>query len=152
MEKLTKSLEETRTVASHLGEIITKHKADGALVVGLNGDLGAGKTAFTKEFATIVGIKDTVVSPTFVLERIYKIPEESVLDSVFDKFIHIDAYRLSGGSELKALGWDELTSNPRNLIFIEWPEQVRGVLPKDMMNIYFEFIDENTRRITTPNC
>jgi len=148
MEIVTKSLEETRDTASRFGEIASEYKGEKALVVGLNGDLGAGKTAFTKEFATIVGIKDTVVSPTFVLERIYKIPEESILVSTFDRFIHIDAYRLSGGKELRALGWDELVSNPRNIIFIEWPEQVRNALPEEMNNIHFKFIDENTRQIS----
>jgi len=147
MEKLTKSIEETRMMASHFGEIVSKHKGDKALVVGLNGDLGAGKTAFTKEFATIIGIKDTVISPTFVLERIYKIPEESILAGIFEHFIHIDAYRLSGGDELKGLGWEELISNPKNLIFIEWPEQVNSALPDNMKNIHFEFMDEGRRKI-----
>ncbi len=147
MEITTKNLKETRAVASTFSEIMSKNKDKTATIVALNGDLGAGKTAFTKEFATIIGIKDTVISPTFVLERIYKIPEKSILGKTFESFIHIDAYRLSDGKELISLGWEELISNPKNLIFIEWPERVEDVLPKKTKNIYFEFIDENTRKI-----
>ncbi|MFQ5662136.1 MAG: tRNA (adenosine(37)-N6)-threonylcarbamoyltransferase complex ATPase subunit type 1 TsaE, partial [Candidatus Paceibacteria bacterium] len=61
--------------------------------------------------------------------------------------IHIDAYCLESASELKSLGWEEISKNSKNIIFIEWPENVKEILPKDKQEIHFKFIDENTREI-----
>lgn len=116
--------------------------ANGATVVGLKGDLGAGKTTFVKFVAETLGVKGIVTSPTFVIEKIYKLDNQE-----FNHLIHIDAYRLEGGQELKVLGWDEISSNSKNLIFIEWPERVDDILPKDISIIKFEFIDEKTREV-----
>ncbi|MEK7514295.1 MAG: tRNA (adenosine(37)-N6)-threonylcarbamoyltransferase complex ATPase subunit type 1 TsaE, partial [Patescibacteria group bacterium] len=68
-----------------------------AKIVGLIGELGAGKTAFVKEVAHLLGVKDTLTSPTFVIEKIYPLKGKQ-----FKKLIHIDAYRLSEGKELTA--------------------------------------------------
>ncbi|MFA5997159.1 MAG: tRNA (adenosine(37)-N6)-threonylcarbamoyltransferase complex ATPase subunit type 1 TsaE [Candidatus Paceibacterota bacterium] len=118
-----------------------------ATVVGLSGDLGAGKTAFTKCVAGVLGITDVVTSPTFILEKIYNIPEGSVVGERFSKLVHIDAYRLEEGKEMAALGWEALLADSKNLVFLEWPEQVRSALPSDMIKISFEFVSENVRRV-----
>lgn len=122
-------------------------KGSGALVVGLYGDLGSGKTAFVKQVAEHLGITNTVTSPTFVIEKIYKLPEGSLLEDDILHIIHIDAYRLESGDELTMLGWEQITSDPHNIIFIEWPERVKDILPKDIKKISFTFVDENTRDI-----
>lgn len=114
---------------------------DSALVVGLYGNLGSGKTTFTQAVAREMGVKDTVTSPTFVIEKIYETTHPH-----FARLIHIDAYRLESGRELQALNFEELVNNPNNLILIEWPENIKEILPPDHMKIDFQFIDENSRK------
>ena len=148
MKAMTRSLKDTRALAKRFIDLVaTKGDRKKALVVGLSGDLGSGKTAFTKAIAEELGIKDTVISPTFILERIYKIPPKSALAGQFKHLVHIDAYRLEGVEELAHLGWGEVVRDPQNLIFIEWPDRVADALPKDMMKIRFTFINERTREI-----
>src|SRR3990167_7430162 len=118
-----------------LKETLKRPQANKAIIVGLYGDLGAGKTAFTKAVAKELGIKETVSSPTFVLERIYKLPKKFAKN--FTHLIHIDAYRFEDEKELLHLGWAEIIADPHNLIFIEWPEQVKGIMPKGHIQIHF---------------
>jgi len=149
MQKLvSKSLEETEKIARNfLKEISENKKEGGAIIVGLFGDLGSGKTSFVKGVAKTLGVEGSVSSPTFVIEKIYKLSDYELETHNFSHLIHIDAYRLSGGEELKNLGWNEIISNYKNIIFIEWPENVEEVLPKEIKKINFKFIDENTREI-----
>ncbi|MGE5540854.1 MAG: tRNA (adenosine(37)-N6)-threonylcarbamoyltransferase complex ATPase subunit type 1 TsaE [Bacillota bacterium] len=102
------------------------HPGDRATLITLSGELGAGKTTFTQALAEVLGIDETVTSPTFVLEKIYALPTESS----FHHLVHIDAYRLNGGSELSALGFIALMEDPGNLIVLEWPERVADALPQ----------------------
>lgn len=143
MKQLVKNIENLRSVANEYNRFISKEKTKRATIVGLEGDLGSGKTTFTKEFARSLGVVETVTSPTFVIQKKYRIQKSTF----FKQFIHIDAYRLKSGSELKVLDWDTINSDSTNLIFIEWPEQVNSVLPKDVHRVHFTFIDETTRRI-----
>jgi tRNA threonylcarbamoyladenosine biosynthesis protein TsaE len=113
-----------------------------AFVVALQGDLGSGKTAFAQGVAAALGIKDTVQSPTFVIEKLYKTSHPK-----FKKLVHIDAYRLDSADELLKLGWKETVADPGNLVLVEWPERVAEIMPDDAEIIRFEFIDENTRNI-----
>ncbi|MGB2580591.1 MAG: tRNA (adenosine(37)-N6)-threonylcarbamoyltransferase complex ATPase subunit type 1 TsaE [Minisyncoccia bacterium] len=149
MKYEVKNLEELRAVAdSVLRSFVEMPQKSTATVVGLSGDLGAGKTAFTKCIASILGINEVVTSPTFILEKGYAIPRGSLLGERFTKLIHIDAYRLENEKEMKALEWDSLLLDEHNLIFIEWPEQVKGVLPKDIIMISFQYVDEGVRSVT----
>ena len=116
-----------------------------ACVVGLSGDLGSGKTTFTQMAAKELGVIETVTSPTFVIEKIY--PLDKLGAGKFKKLIHIDAYRLESGKELLSLGWQEIISDPKNLILIEWPERVADILPKDMKKLSFKFVDEERREV-----
>ncbi len=70
---ITKSAKETQKFAADFAKKILKIKSEKAVVVGLSGELGAGKTIFAKGFAKELGIKEIIVSPTFVLERIYRL-------------------------------------------------------------------------------
>ena len=149
MKREVKNLEELRAVAEgFLGTIAKNPLKETATVVGLSGDLGAGKTAFVKCVASILGIAEVVTSPTFILEKVYIIPRGSILGERFTKLIHIDAYRLEGGKEMRALDWDALLLDEHNLIFIEWPEQVKEAMPKDIINLSFEYAGEGVRQIT----
>ena len=140
MRHLSKSLEETNLIARDFLESIY-HIGD-SYVVALHGDLGAGKTAFTQEVGKILGVKENMHSPTFVIEKIYAINFKN-----FKRLIHIDAYRLEKDSELLHLGWEELIREPENLILIEWPENVAKIIPKSAKKISFKFVDEKTREI-----
>lgn len=142
METITKSLIETQGVARGLVEKIKEEVREKAVVVALYGNLGSAKTAFVQGAAKALGISDTIISPTFVIERVYKIVSDN-----FTHFVHIDAYRLNSGDELKGLGWDELLADPHNIIFVEWAERVEEVLPDNTIKITFEYIDEERRKI-----
>jgi len=142
MKIISKSLAETEKIAREfLAKEIMKSE-NSATVIGLYGDLGSGKTAFTQAVAKCLGVKEAVTSPTFVIEKIYKLDHQN-----FEHLIHIDAYRLRSGDELLHLGWEEIAKNPKNIIFIEWPEKVAEILPKDIEKIHFTFIGENSREI-----
>ncbi|NQV93307.1 tRNA (adenosine(37)-N6)-threonylcarbamoyltransferase complex ATPase subunit type 1 TsaE [Candidatus Kaiserbacteria bacterium] len=108
-----------------------------ATVIGLYGDLGAGKTTFTKTLAKTLGVSETVTSPTFVIEKIYTLTGQK-----FSHLIHIDAYRLEGSHELKQLGWDTIVSDPQNLIIIEWADKVEDILPKHTRKISLTVADD----------
>lgn len=137
---ISKSLEETQELARNwLSSVFAK--PDEATIVGLYGNLGSGKTAFTQAVARELGITENITSPTFVIEKLYETKSE-----VFKRLIHIDAYRLEAGRELQMLDFEELVKNPHNLIVIEWPENVKEILPEDHIKIYCEFVDEGTRR------
>lgn len=121
-------------------------KSQTAALVGLYGDLGSGKTSFMQGFGSGLGVSEIMVSPTFVIEKIYKLQS-----SRFSHLIHVDAYRIEKEDELLHLGWEELIGDPKNLICIEWPENVSKIMPADHIKINFTFIDENTRAIEIEN-
>jgi len=148
MVKEVKDIEELRAVAEAFLKGLSKMSPQStATVVGLSGDLGAGKTAFTKCAATLLGVTETVTSPTFILEKVYDISENKFFAGRYSKLVHIDAYRLDKGEEMSALGWQALLGDSRNLIFLEWPEQVESALPQDIIKISFEFVSENVRKV-----
>ena len=138
-----KSLDEMNIWANSFTESLPKN-LNRALIVGLSGDLGSGKTTFVQSVANVLGIEKYITSPTFVIQKKYKINSAKV---DFENLIHIDAYRLESGRELLDLDWEEVVKNPKNIIFIEWPERVIEILPRDMKKINFKFIDEKTRKI-----
>jgi tRNA threonylcarbamoyladenosine biosynthesis protein TsaE len=78
---------------------------DEALIVGLYGNLGAGKTSFTQAVARALGVTDIVNSPTFVIEKIY-----DTKHTHFIRLVHIDAYRLEDAKELQNLNFEELVA------------------------------------------
>ncbi len=143
MKVISKSVEETAKIAEEFIEKISMGIYNGAVIVGLYGDLGSGKTTFTQSVAKIFGINEYVTSPTFVIEKRYNIEN----NPNFKQLIHIDSYRLDSSKEAKALGWNEISINSHNIIFIEWPERILDVLPENHIKINFKFISENEREI-----
>lgn len=106
------------------------------------GDLAAGKTTFTQGLAERLGIK-RLTSPTFIIMREYP-----VIDNPYIKTLHhLDLYRLSSTSDIKAFDIDELISDPSNLVVIEWPEKLGDDLPKSRTDIFFKINGENEREI-----
>ncbi len=124
------SLAETKQIAKNWLVSISNTYANhnGALIVGLTGHLGAGKTAFTKTVAEILGITEDITSPTFVIMKLYPISESineaSHVGVPWKRLVHIDAYRLEDKEQLQALEWGKLIADKDNLILIEWPENV----------------------------
>lgn len=116
-------------------------------LVGLSGDLGAGKTTFSKAAAKELGIQEVVTSPTFGIQKQYKVLSPKYSE-IFNEFVHIDAYRIEDIKETESLRFSELFQKPNTLIFIEWPEKIAEILPKDTIVLSFESIDENTRKIS----
>ena len=135
------SLRDTEMQAKKFVEaIIDSYTEDSnALVVGLSGELGSGKTTFMKGVAKALGVTETVTSPTFVIMKTYNL-QPTTYNPNFNMLIHIDVYRLEKEKELLALGWEELKKDPESIIFIEWPEKVKGILPKNIIKIKFIFI------------
>src|SRR3989344_3134257 len=120
MIRTTNNLKETYELAEKFvaGELSCNCKArNGATIVGLYGELGAGKTSFVQGVARAFGVKGHITSPTFVLEKIYPIKKNSFSNGA-SQLVHIDAYRLDGSKEMSALAWDEVAANPKNIIFI----------------------------------
>lgn len=143
------SLAELRLLANDfLRELAFRLAQEGATFVTLSGELGSGKTAFTKEVAHLLGITETVTSPTFILEKFYPIPDGSLIGTKFTTLVHIDAYRLESAEELRALDLKTLLENPTNLIFLEWPERVAEGLPKNAIELSFEYVNEAVRRVS----
>ncbi len=124
MKYFSDSLEKTQEIADSFIQSISPRE-NTATVVALSGDLGAGKTAFSKCVAKTFGVEETVTSPTFVIEKVYELKDQK-----FSRLIHIDAYRLNDSKELLNLGWQKIVSDPQNIILIEWPEMVSDILPE----------------------
>lgn len=106
-------------------------KTKGATIVALSGELGAGKTAFTKNIAKHLGIKQKVNSPTFVIMKKYPVKKNTGYKYMF----HLDAYRLKNERELMHIGWDKIVTEKEHLIFIEWPENVAKAIPRGTKKI-----------------
>lgn len=144
---LSHSIEETSQIAGEWLEFVSR-KADStqATIVGLSGHLGAGKTAFVKVVAKHLGVSEEITSPTFVIMKIYPTGLPAPVSCKrWKKLIHIDAYRLEKGRELEVLGFEKLVADHDNLIFIEWIEYVKEIMPEDCMTISFEDIGGNKK-------
>ena len=145
------SIEETKSLAERFVASLKQRAFSGAssaTVIGFSGDLGSGKTAFTKCVAEILDITEIVTSPTFVIQKKYPIAGKH---TPFSTLIHIDAYRLSDASDLEALRFKRELADPTNLILIEWPERVIEALPPETYIVRFSFVDEHVRSIEFPD-
>jgi tRNA threonylcarbamoyladenosine biosynthesis protein TsaE len=132
-EFISTSIEETGKIAEKVLTSLTAQKT--ATLITLSGNLGSGKTAFTKECARLLGITDTITSPTFVIMKKYPITHTA---AEHEYLIHIDAYRLESGRELTALKFEQILEDPKNLILLEWPKQVADILPPPTIALSFE--------------
>lgn len=128
-----------QTAVEQLAEGLSRAVFKGA-VIELVGDVGAGKTTFTKAFAKALGIQDTVHSPTFTIENRYQISDGRTL-------LHYDFYRLDDPGIMKN-ELAEALEDESNIVVIEWADIVDGVLPSDRLTIQFETPSETSRNIT----
>ena len=106
-----------------------------ALVLALQGDLGGGKTTFVQGLAKGLGIKEKILSPTFVVMK------------RFSTFYHFDCYRIQKPEEILSLGWQEIINEPQNIVVVEWAEKIKKLLPRDTLWLKFYFVSESKRKI-----
>ncbi len=110
------------------------------MVICLNGELGSGKTVFTKGFANALGIRESVTSPTFTIIKEY----EGELP-----LYHMDVYRLDGNTE--GVGIEEYFSKG-GVVIIEWANTIKDILPENRLDIKIKVAGENSRvLIVTPH-
>ncbi|MBI2196410.1 tRNA (adenosine(37)-N6)-threonylcarbamoyltransferase complex ATPase subunit type 1 TsaE [Candidatus Daviesbacteria bacterium] len=132
---ISSSEDKTKQIAEDLARGTKKH------VFALTGELGAGKTIFVQGFAKGLGIKDKIISPTFVLIRQHTIPFSRKI------LYHIDLYRLDKAADLKNLGLLEIWSDPNNIVLIEWAERIKDFLPLDAVKINIRKGENQNRTI-----
>ena len=133
MEFLTNSPEETEAVGKRLGETLKP-----GAVIAYQGDLGAGKTAFTRGLARGLGCTDIVTSPTYTIVNEY-------LSGRMPLF-HFDMYRLRSSDDLWDIGWEDYLDR-NGVCAVEWSENVRDAL-EDPVTVRIEKIGDDSRRIT----
>ena len=134
-----KTLTDTKKLANKIAGQLR-----GGEIIGLIGDLGAGKTTFTQYLAKALGVKQTVNSPTFNVIKEYKILNTKYK---IQRFVHIDAYRLHSPQELAALGVEEYFNDKQTVTVIEWVDKVREILPARAVFLAFNLKPDGTRAI-----
>ncbi|MEK7493740.1 MAG: tRNA (adenosine(37)-N6)-threonylcarbamoyltransferase complex ATPase subunit type 1 TsaE [Patescibacteria group bacterium] len=147
----TKSAEETKSVAKLFAEALVEGvTTKGAVVVALDGALGAGKTTFAQGFAEGLGVKEKVKSPTFVLVHTHalKVKSQKAKVKKYTHFYHADCYRLESEKDVNAIGLDEAMNNPENIVLVEWARRIKKALPRDTIRVTFTYINERTRKIS----
>lgn len=132
MKFYSNSAAETEKIGERLAS-----KLDGYEVIAFYGDLGAGKTTFTRGIANYFGLKEQVSSPTFAL--VHEYGEEET------KIYHFDMYRIESMEDLESTGFFDYLD--RGIILVEWSENIEKCLPLDKIKINIEKDGENSRII-----
>jgi len=152
---IAKSPQETIELAQKIA-----HQLKGGEILALTGELGSGKTTFIKGLAEGLKVAEVITSPTFVMLKSFpaKIQEKKI------EFVHVDAYRVETIEDIKSVGIEDYFEQSEKqgsaeagsyfgrddvIIAIEWAEKIKEILPKKIINIKFDIIDENSRRIST---
>lgn len=130
---ITSSANETMEFAKNFAKTIKAPK-----IIVLSGDLGAGKTTFTKGFAEGLGISEIITSPTFTLLNEYTGNE---------RMYHFDMYRLSSKEEAYELGFEDYFKKNDGIVLVEWAENVEGLFSPPYTKITIEKISDNEREI-----
>jgi len=129
------SLTELQAIAKEILVFLSAHK-----IVAIEGKMGAGKTTLIKSFCDVLGVAETVSSPTFSLVNEYA-------DAEGGSIFHFDFYRIKKLEEVYDIGYEEYFYSG-NLCFIEWPEMISELLPENHVKIQIE-VGENEERIFT---
>lgn len=131
---LVNDLKQTKALAKKFAKSLK-----GGEVILLDGDLGAGKTTFTKYVLGFLGVKGDVTSPTFTIMREY--------DGKKYKIYHFDMYRMTSGIEAREFGLEDFiySKNKNAIVFMEWPENVKDILVGDFVKIQIKHMGENSR-------
>ncbi len=141
MEIISYNSSETKRAGEELALKILSSPQKGR-ILALKGGLGAGKTTFLQGFAKGLGVKKRVLSPTFVIFNRFKLKSPC-----FENFYHFDCYRIESFKEMEILGFREIISSPGNIIAVEWPEKIRKILPKRIIELKFKILENDKRKI-----
>lgn len=136
-EKIHISTSEEETEA--LGAALARELAPGSIVL-LCGDLGAGKTVFSRGFARGLGVTEPVSSPTYTIVQEYELPTGN-------RLYHMDLYRIADERAALGFGVDEFLSEPGAFSLVEWPERIRGLLPDTALRVELRHRSEHEREI-----
>ncbi|HEX8974106.1 MAG TPA: tRNA (adenosine(37)-N6)-threonylcarbamoyltransferase complex ATPase subunit type 1 TsaE [Patescibacteria group bacterium] len=140
---VTTSALQTKKLGSMLAEELR-----GGEIICLTGDLGAGKTTFTQGLLKGLRIKGPYTSPTFVVIKNYKSNFKFKISNLkLLNVYHIDAYRI-GAKDLLDLGWKDFAGKKDSIVILEWPENVKKIIPTGALWIELEWLSEKERRIT----
>jgi len=139
MQIISNSEKETQDIGLEFAK-----RLKGGEVIALLGNLGSGKTIFTKGLARGLGVRKIITSPTFVLMKLYKIGNEQLK---IKNFIHVDAYRLKNERELREIGLFDWLGKENSIVVIEWAERVKKILPKASIKIKIKLGKKETERI-----
>ena len=147
MEFITDSAKQTQKLAAKIIEEAAAKKTGGALVLALQGELGAGKITFVQGLAKALGVKERILSPTFVIMKHFNI----LTFKRFSNFYHIDCYRIENPRELMELRFTKIVADPKNIVTIEWAEKIKKSLPEKTIWLKFEHRGEDERSIKISN-
>ena len=109
-------------------------------IVAFYGSMGAGKTTFIKAICDVLGVTDTVNSPTFAIVNEY-------LDAGGDSIFHFDFYRIKKIEEAYDFGYEDYFFSGE-LCLIEWPELIEELLPEDTVRVYIRETEDGNRELT----
>lgn len=137
MKIISRSEKETQKIAEKFSK-----KLQGGEVIGLIGELGAGKTAFVKGLAKGLGIKKIINSPTFVVMKVYP-----VIHKTITQLVHVDAYRVKSTKALIGIGLEDYINSTESVVVIEWADLVEELLPKKKALINFNHESEKERKL-----
>ncbi len=139
MKYITKNAQETQKLGEEFAQ-----QLKGRVIIALYGDLGSGKTTFTQGIARGLGITKRLISPTFVIIRMYSIDESKF---GINTFYHIDLYRLTKKEDAAHLGIQEILENQSAVVVIEWAEKLEDLLAGKRWDIKFIYKDLEQREI-----
>ena len=137
MKTVRYELSQTQQVAA---DILPDLKKQDSKVVTLTGDLGVGKTTLMKAIMEQLGYQGVVLSPTFTYVNVYECANGLTV-------FHFDLYRLNSQVQFEQLGFLEYLEQPNSLVFIEWPEVIVPILPKNSMHLALTMLDDCARQL-----
>lgn len=131
-----------RKALRHLAQALAQKYGSKDVVIGLSGNLGAGKTAFVKDFAAYFGIKK-IKSPTFIIGSVYPLKQT--------RLYHYDFYRLERQNQLIPLGFEDILASRHRIVLVEWIEKFPEIAKRCDVLINLEISGKNTRNVTIEN-
>jgi tRNA threonylcarbamoyladenosine biosynthesis protein TsaE len=138
---ITSSFAQTQKIGEDMAKELKGRS--GPQVICLHGNLGSGKTTFTQGFARGFEITNKIISPTFIIMRSYQIKGRTQLSYLY----HVDLYRTHTARDVVEIGLLEIMKDPENIVLIEWAEKIQELLPEKKRDIYFEYYEEEKRKI-----
>lgn len=130
----TNSFEETQKLGRDFARVLGKGD-----IICLYGELGSGKTTFVQGLAEGLGIKNRIISPTFIIMRSHELKN--------GMFYHVDLYRTESEKDIEGLGTEEIINDHENIVAIEWAEKLKSKMPAKRIDIEFSYEKKNMRKV-----